>query len=79
MTAYNIHEAKTHFSKLIERVLAGEEVVIARAGKAVAKIVPYSRSSAPRTPGGWEGRVRFDEAFEELPPELAAAFRGERD
>jgi prevent-host-death family protein len=79
VAAYNIHEAKTHFSKLIERVLAGEEVIIARAGKAVAKIVPYSRLSAPRTPGGWEGRVRIDEAFEELPPELTAAFRGEHD
>jgi prevent-host-death family protein len=52
----NIHEAKTHFSKLIERVRAGEEVVIAKAGKPVAKLVPVEEPG-PRVPGGWEGMI----------------------
>jgi prevent-host-death family protein len=52
----NIHEAKTHFSKLVERVRAGEEIVIAKAGTPVAKLVPISESPPPRRLfGGWEG------------------------
>jgi prevent-host-death family protein len=74
----NIHDAKTHLSKLLERVQRGEEVVIGRAGKPVAKLVPYREVTGPRRPGGWKGRVRIGRDFEELPPGLEAAFRGER-
>ena len=74
----NIHEAKTHFSRLLERVAGGEEIVIGRAGKPVARLVPYIEDDAPRTPGGWEGRVWISGDFDELPAEVAAAFRGER-
>jgi prevent-host-death family protein len=74
MPVVNIYEAKTHFSKLVERVAAGEEIVIARAGHPVAKLVAYSESGTPRTPGGWEGRVEIHEDFDELPPDLAEAF-----
>ena len=73
----NIHEAKTHFSRLVERAMRGEEVVIGKAGKPVAKLVPYREDRAPRVPGGREGRVRIFEDFDELPGEIAAAFRGE--
>lgn len=75
----NVHEAKTHFSRLLERVERGEEIVIGRAGKPVARLIPYRGAHGPRTPGGWEGRVRIVEAFDELPAELAAAFRGESE
>ena len=74
----NIHEAKTHFSRLVERVAGGEEIIIGKAGKPVARLVPYSEDDAPRVPGGWEGRVSISEDFDELPDEVAAAFRGER-
>lgn len=74
----NVHEAKTHLSRLLERAAHGEEIVIARAGKPVARLIPYVQKQGPRTPGGWEGRVRIGDDFDELPPELAAAFRGER-
>lgn len=74
----NIHEAKTHLSRLLERVESGEEIVIGRAGKPVAKLVPYRQTGEPRTPGGWQGRLRIAEDFDELPPELLAAFRGDR-
>jgi prevent-host-death family protein len=74
----NIHEAKTHFSRLVERVAGGEEVIIGRAGKPVARLVPYIEDDTPRVPGGWEGRVTISEDFDELPDEVAAAFRGER-
>ena len=74
-----MHEAKTHLSRLVERVEAGEEVVIARAGKPVAKLVPFSVRHEPRTPGGWEGRVRIAADFDDLPADIAAAFAGRAD
>ena len=70
----NIHEAKTHLSRLLERVSEGEEIVIAKSGKPVAKLVPYKQARRPRSPGGWEGRVRIAPDFDELPPDIAAAF-----
>ena len=73
----NIHEAKTHLSRLLERVAHGEEIVIGKAGKPVAKLVPFREAGGPRSPGAWQGRVRISADFDELPPEIAAAFRGE--
>jgi prevent-host-death family protein len=73
----NIHEAKTHFSRLVERVSRGEEIVIGKAGKPVAKLVPYTEASGPRSPGAWKGRVRIAPDFDDLPAELTASFRGE--
>ena len=58
--------------------MRGEEVVIGKAGKPVARLVPYREVLEPRVPGGWEGRVRIADDFDELPDEVAAAFRGER-
>ena len=51
----NVYEAKTQLSRLLERVAGGEEVVIARAGRPVARLVPIRRPR-PRPPGGWRGR-----------------------
>ena len=59
MQRVNIHEAKTHFSKLVERVEAGEEIVIARAGRPVAKLVGYSAPSGKRPSGTLRGKIRF--------------------
>ena len=73
----NVHEAKTHLSRLLERVSAGEEIVIAKAGRPVAKLVPYLESEEPRKMGGWKGRVWIADDFDELPPDILAAFYGE--
>jgi prevent-host-death family protein len=78
MALFNIHDAKTHFSRLVEQAERGEEVLIARAGRPVARLVPYREARAPRTPGGWEGRVRIAPDFDELPPDIASAFGGEQ-
>jgi prevent-host-death family protein len=78
MEVTNIHEAKTHLSRLVERVTAGEEIIIARAGKPVAKLVPYTEPAPPiRKPGAWRGRVKIHPGFDELPESIAAGFRGE--
>jgi prevent-host-death family protein len=58
MTIYNVHDAKTHFSKLLELVVNGEEVVIAKAGKPVARILPFvAQGFSPRVPGIDKGKV----------------------
>ncbi len=75
----NIHEAKTHLSRLLERVARGEEIVIGKAGKPVARLVPYRKAQGPRSPGAWQGRVRMAPDFDELPPDLAAVFRGDSE
>lgn len=53
----NIHEAKTHLSKLVEQAAAGEEIIIAKAGKPMAKLVPYTPPIAPRTGGFLAGQI----------------------
>ncbi len=70
MTIFNIHEAKTHFSKLLERVLNGEEVIIAKAGKPVARILPVINNVSPRVPGIDKGKIiimpNFNDPLEEF-------------
>ena len=70
----NIHEAKTHLSRLVELAAAGEEIVIAKAGKAMAKLVPYSEQREPRKPGGWEGRVWIADDFDDYDEEITRLF-----
>ena len=70
MTIYNIQEAKTHFSKMLELVLHGEEVVIAKAGKPVARILPFApQDISPRVPGIDKGKVKIMPDFDMSLPE----------
>jgi prevent-host-death family protein len=77
-TTFNIHEAKTHLSRLIVRVEEGEEIVISRAGKPVAKLVPFRSVQLPRRLGAWEGKVTIHDEFDGLPADIMAVFSGER-
>lgn len=71
-----VHEAKTHLSKLLQRVEAGEEIVIARGSKPIARLVPYHEGS-PRQFGIDRGRFVVPEDFDEpLPEELLRSFEG---
>lgn len=70
----NIHDAKTHLSRLVERVEAGEEVVIARAGRPVARLVPFKTRTQARIPGLWRGRVHLSPDFDRTDEELLEAF-----
>lgn len=78
METVNVHEAKTHLSKLLERVEAGEEIILARNGKPVARLVPMRR--VRRRPGGMKGRIWISEDFDApLPEEIVRAFEGESE
>ncbi len=73
--AVNIHEAKTHFSKLIERVLQGEEILIAKGGRPVARLVPVEPLKVRRLPGSAKGQVKIGQDFDApLPKRLQRAF-----
>ncbi|MGH7627041.1 MAG: type II toxin-antitoxin system Phd/YefM family antitoxin [Gemmatimonadaceae bacterium] len=72
---YNIHEAKTHLSKLLEQVAGGEEVVIARAGVPIARLVPLMLPAAERPLGTEQGRLIVAEDFDApFPPRVLARF-----
>ena len=76
MLTVNVHEAKTHLSRLLARVEAGEEVVIARNGKPVARLVECGPRGKPRF-GSWRGRIALDDSFfEPLPEEELSAWEG---
>jgi prevent-host-death family protein len=74
MPITNISQAKAQLSALIERVLAGEEIIIGKAGKPVAKLVKFDRPDGPRMPGALKGLIRIADDFDELPEDLQAAF-----
>jgi prevent-host-death family protein len=71
MDAVSIHEAKTQFSRLVARAEAGEEIVVRRGPKPVAKIVAYQAPTTPRRPGGLKGQIVIAEDFDETPVEFA--------
>jgi prevent-host-death family protein len=77
MDIVNVHHAKTQLSQLLERVAAGEQIVIVRNGKPIAKLVPFIPE--PQQPGRLKGKVHLTPDFDApLPEEIAAAFHGER-
>lgn len=74
----NVYEAKTQLSRLIDRAVAGEDVVIARAGRPMVRLVPVAGPTTPRRrPGTARGRIRMAADFDDLPADVLAAFRGE--
>lgn len=76
MTIANMHQAKTNLSQLVELVTKGQEVVIAKAGKPVAKLVPYKKDLKPRQPGLLKGKIVIPEDFDEEDEEINKLFYG---
>lgn len=77
MKSVNIHQAKTHFSELVARVERGQEVVIARAGKPVARLVPHETRRPAPVFGADRGKFTVPEDFDSpLPDEVLATFEG---
>ncbi|MGD2014594.1 MAG: type II toxin-antitoxin system Phd/YefM family antitoxin [Desulfobacterales bacterium] len=69
MISVNIHEAKTHLSRLLERVVAGEEIIISKAGKPMAKLTPISKPQMDRVPGLDKGVIQIPDDFDAPLPE----------
>lgn len=74
MVIRNISEAKAELSALIEEVQKGNEVILAKAGRPVAKIVPYHGAKQRRTPGALKGKITIAADFDQLPDDMGAAF-----
>lgn len=71
----NIHEAKTHLSRLLARVMGGEEIIIAKSGKPVARLVPFSEKPVERIPGTAAGDIILSPDFDApLPEDLLESF-----
>ena len=78
---FNLHEAKTHFSRLVDRAHAGEEIVVAKAGVPYAKLVPIEPPQPRRRkPGGWPELAHIPDSvwFDPLPPEELELWEGKR-
>ena len=77
METVNIHEAKTHLSRLVERAASGEEIIIARSGRPVARLVPLASTTRRRTFGRMRGTIMIADDFNApLPDEVLAGFHG---
>ena len=72
----NIHEAKTQLSRLVARAAEGEEIIIGRAGRPVARLVAFNPRQAPRQPGAWAGRMQMSTDFDTTPDSLVDGFEG---
>jgi prevent-host-death family protein len=70
MKAVSIHEAKTHFSRLVARAEAGEEIIVRRGPKPVAKLIAYHETAEPRVPGALKGQIAVADDFGETPVEF---------
>ena len=81
MLITNISEAKATLSKLIERVLQGEEIIIGKAGKPIAKLVRFEIDSEPRQLGAgkWKGKISISEDFDDHSEEIERLFSGDVD
>ena len=71
MASFNIYEAKTRLSQLVEQAENGDEIIIARAGRPVARLVAFRQAPVSRKPGRLKGRVRISSTFDDpLPSDL---------
>ena len=70
MDPVSIHDAKTHFSRLIARAEAGEEIIVRRGPTPVAKIVAYHPPASPRTPGALKGKIVMADDFDQTPEDF---------
>lgn len=75
MKKANLHEAKTNLSKLVEMAIAGEDVIICRAGEPIAKIIPFTVSKKKRIPGQYKGKIKIEDDFEDMPESFLRNFK----
>ena len=76
MKTVNMHEAKSQLSRLVEQALAGEEIIIAKAGRPMVRLLPVRMDEQPRVPGRLKGRIRLAADFDITPDEIIDRFEG---
>ncbi len=77
MKTVNIHEAKTHFSRLVDEAAGGEEIIVAKAGKPAARLLPMTAVKTPRRFGALKGKIRIADDFNApLPDDVQGSFEG---
>ena len=77
MLMVNIHEAKTHFSKLVDKAMNGEEIIIGKSGTPVVKLIAIRNKKPKRIPGALKGQIRISDDFDApLPPGILEEFEG---
>lgn len=74
MKVRNISQAKAELSALVEEVRKGHEVILAKAGTPVVRMIPYKRPAGPRKPGSLAGKIWIAPDFDTLPDDIAEAF-----
>ena len=74
MEITNIHNAKTHLSKYLQKVMSGEEIIICSSNKPIAKLVPYEDNPQPRKSGLLKGKIQIKDGFDDLPKEFLEYF-----
>jgi prevent-host-death family protein len=74
MEIANIDQARSQLSRLVERAMEGEEVIIAKAGQPMVRLVPIRSDESSRVGGQWKGRVRIADDFDTLPEDIAGFF-----
>jgi len=72
----NMHRAKSELSRLVEEVLAGKEIILARAGKPLVRLIAYEYDQRARRPGRFKGKIRIDPDFDHTPEGVVRAFEG---
>lgn len=75
----NIHQAKTHLSKLIAQAINGEEVIICKSGQPLVKLVPVEQKSKKRNPGLLKGQIKISDDFNVFPKKLLSFFKEEKE
>jgi prevent-host-death family protein len=71
-----MHDAKSQLSALVDKALAGEEIIIGKAGKPLVKLVPVGTDDSPRIPGRYKGRIRIAAHFDAVDESLVSEFEG---
>ena len=79
MNVINMHQAKSQLSKLVKRAMAGEEVIIGKAGEPMVKLTAFQIKPPKRKPGGWEGKIWIAPDFDDDDPEIIKMFYGDDD
>jgi prevent-host-death family protein len=74
MKTVNMHEAKSQLSRLVEQALAGEEIIIAKAGRPMVRLLPVRLDKQPRIPGRLKGQIRLSADFDTTPAEVIDGF-----